>query len=573
MSTPKPPPGFTLDQPAEAHPPPPPGFTLDRVTSAPQTAQHNYLPEGGSGTFGPSSISGTALRGFGQGASFGFSDELAGGVTGLTAGFSRVAAQFGKTPPGRAALRAYLDQPNMPDAAADALIEQATQEAAKTVLDMKRLPLNADDALSSGYRSGRDSARLENVQSEKANPGTFLASQLAGAVAAPGPKFAKAGTPRRFAGIAKAGAAFGGASALGQSRSDLTRYENEPQVIRDTVGETALGAGAGGILAPLATVGGDKLGRSLQRGSQDAALKAIGLRAGISDQLAKRGYETADEARTLGQRALDMELIRPFRTASDVAERAGFAKEVAGARIEGALADADAAALKPGAGFDSERGAWQAAGNVMGEDGLSPTAIRESRRAQRLVEDIRKLPEVQTSTFRNANKLKSDMYSGINYGTDPALKTTLERKAAGGLRQSIEEQIAETAGPEVADQLKTANAAYGHLADIQPLAREEATRQLARKTLTAGDWGSAIMASAGGTMAAGPGGAAAGLLPLGAKLLGPRIPSTLAVAEQYAAPRVGPWLVGAAKPALQPPLRPSVSEEEEDSIKAFLSGG
>lgn len=542
-----------------------------QVTSAPQMAQHGGLPPGGVGTFEPASLSGTALRGFGQGASFGFTDELAGVARGGAAGFSRLGAEMAKSKPGRAAVRLLLKRPDLPDAVADMIIEGSLNQGAQQALGMKGVPLDLDQAASAGYRHGRDESRLENVQAEEANPGTFVASQVAGALAAPGPKFARAGTPGRMASVAKAGAAYGGAASLGQSRADLTRYENEPQAVMDAVGDTALGAGAGGVLAPLATVVGDRLGRALRTGSQNSALKAIGLRAGISDQLAKRGYETADEARTLGQRAMDMGLIRPFRTASDVAERARFAQEATGARIEGALADADAASLRPGAGFDAERGSWQAASNVMGPDGLSPTAIRESRRAQRLVEDVRRLPDVQPSTFRNANQLKSDMYAGINYGTDPALKTRLERRAAGGLRQSIEDQIAETAGPEVADELRAANAAYGHLSDIQPLAREEATRQLARKTLTAGDIGSAVMAGAGGTMAAGPGGAAAGLLPLGAKLLGPRIPSTMAAGQAALSPRIGPLLMGGARAALQPPMRPSVSQEEEDAIQAFLS--
>lgn len=575
MSTPKPPPGFVLDEPTEA-PPPPPGFRLDQVTSEPQTAQHNYLPKGGAGWFEPESISGTMLRGFGQGESFGFSDELNGGVTGLTAGFSRIATQFGKTPPGRAAMRAYLGKPDLPDVAVDMLIEQGAQQAAGTVLGMKNLPLNADDALSSGYRSGRDTARLENVQSRSANPGTFMASEIAGSVASPvlppvgkGPMtLAKAGT------IAKGGAMMGGAAALGQSRADLTRYENDPQQIMDSVGDVAMGTTGGALLAPAMAVGGDKVGNALRTGSQNSALKAIGLRAGISSQLEKRGYETADDARQLAQRAMDLGLIKPFGKAADVAERGGFAKDIAGARIEGALADADAAALRPGAGFDADRGSWQAASAVMGHEGLSPTAIREGTRARRLVEDISKLPTVQDSTFKNANKLKSDMYDGIDYGTSPALRTRMERKAAGGLRQSIEDQIAETAGPEVADQLRMGNKDWGDLSDITGLAKEESRRQLERKSMTALDWASVLGAGAAGHSVGGAGTAgAAAALTAGAKLLGPRIPSAMAMGQRALAPKAVDLFTAGAKAAIQPPLRPSLKEEEEDAIQAFLTGG
>lgn len=594
VSLPPLPPGAKLDEPEEL-PPLPPGAKLDQVTSEPQTAQHNYLPKGGAGWLEPGSTSGAMLRGFGQGESMGFADELNGLVIGAIAGLARAGTNLAKSAPGRALVRKMLDRPELSDEGADQIIEAAAQRAAYQGLGMggpsegsaPGLPPAEDDAAAkAGYRTGRNAARLENVQAQKTNPWAYAGANLAGAVASPivppvarGPMtLAKAGS------IAKGGAAMGGAFALGQGGSDLTRYENEPQVIMDTVGDVALGAGGGGILAPVAAVGGDRAVRSLRTGSQNSALKALGLRAGISDQLGKRGYETADEARELAQRAMDMGLIRPGRTASDVAERAGFARERAGAGIEAALQDADAMAITPGAGFDAERGAWRAAGNVMGAEGLSPTAIRESRRAQRLVEDVRRLPAVQDSTFANANRLKSDMYAGINYGTDPVLKTRLERRAASGVRQSIEEQIAETAGPEVADNLRVANRDYGHLSDIEPLAREEANRQLARKTLTPLDIASALGATAAGHAAGGnAAGGLAGAAVIGSKLFGARIPSTMASLQgsmsrplslggQTFAPSAAQFFTAGGKAATQPPLKPSLEQEEEDAVQAFLSG-
>lgn len=543
------------------------------VGSEPKSAQHNYLPEGGTGWFEPGSLSGSVLRGFGQGESLGFSDELSGAVQGMAAGFARVGVNLTKSAAGRAAARAYLGKPDMPDAVVDMVIEGAIQEGARQSFGMKGLPLDPDQAVSAGYRNGRDAARIENVQSEKQNPNTFAAAQMAGAIASPvippvgkGPM-----TLARAGALAKGGAMMGGASALGQSRADLTRYENEPQQIMDSVGDVALGATGGALLAPVAAVGGAKLGNALRTGSQNSALKAIGLRAGISSQLEKRGYETADEARTLAQRAMDLGLIKPFGKAAGVAERGGLAKDVAGARIETALADADSAALKPGAGFDAERGSWQAAANTRGPDGLSPTAIREGTRARRLVGDVSNLPNVQDSTFKNANKLKSDMYDGINYGTSPALRTKLERKAAGGLRQSIEDQVAETAGPKVADKLRTGNKDWGDLSDITSLAKEESRRQLERKTLTGLDIASAIGAGALGDGAGGHAmGLGAGAVVLGSKLLGPRIPSTMAMGQRALAPKTVNLFTAGAKAAIQPPLKPSVSQEEEDAIQAFL---
>ena len=578
---PKPPPGFKMvDSPDEesATPPPPPGFKL--VDPAVK------LPAGGEGLFESGSKSGAALRGFGQGASLGFTDELNGAVVGLTAGFSRAAVDLLKTAGGRALMRSILGKKTdaLPDAAVDALTEGSAQQSARDTLGFG-LPTtegDSDAALMYGYRKGRNASRLENVQSQKSHPYVYGGAQLAGAVASPGPNVRGLVGAAKVVQVAKTGFAQGAAGALGSSDADLTRYETEPQVLRDSAGDVATGAAMGGVLAPLASVAGDRATPALRRLSQNAALRAMGVRAGISDQLGKRGYETADQARELGQAALDMELIRPFRTATDVAERAGFAREVQGARIEGALSDADALGR-----FDADRASWDAVNSVVGGNGLSPAAIDKSRGAQRLVQNISDLPRVQEPTFANANRMKSDIYNGINYATDPTLKTTMERRAASGLRQSIEDQIAETAGPDVADELRAANRQYGYLSDILPLAQEESTRQLGRTP-----WysptvlGSAVVAGAGGNSMGGPvGGALGALAPVVAKGLAPRAASTMALgARSMSGPlRDSLQPLGrsafeaglnlGAKPAVQAPLRPSLDEQEQDAIQAFLSGG
>lgn len=558
------------------------------------------LPEGGTGWFEPGSTSGAMLRGFGQGASYGFSDELNGAVMGLVSGFGREGVDLLKSGPGRALMRRYASLPAaVPDAAVDAMIEHAAQQSAKDTLGMKSLPTTGSDpdaALRAGYRHGRDTARLENVQAQKAAPATYITSGIAGGIAAPGPKLPPGAKGlAKFEGVAKIGGLSGALGAAGLSNADLLRDETGALAT-----DVAEGGAYGAALAPAMSLAGEKAAPAIKRLSQSAALRAMGLRAGISDQLQKRGYETADDARQLGQAALDMELIRPFRTATDVAERAGFARETQGARIEQALADADIAAeaqrnamsrqfTSPTLGkmgpstpnlppnFDTERAAWQAAGEVMGPEGLSPTAIRNSRNAQRIVGDIAGMPNVQEPTFANANKMKSDIYAGINYATDPTLKTTMERRAASGLRKSIEEQVAEMAGPDAADELRAANRAYGYLADIQPLAQEESTRQLARQPwYSPATIGSVAAGVAGGQYAGGPAGGAAGaLLPLIGRAAAPRAWSTLATGARALGPKVEPTLTGLAPAAAAGvgPIRPSLDEREQDAITAFVEGG
>lgn len=541
------------------------------VQSAAPPPEAVPVPKQEPGWFEPGSQSEAALLGGSRGASFGFRDELTGGVKGLIAGNARIGTNLLKTRGGRAVMRALVGR-DLPDGVMDMVTEASADDAVKTALGMRGLPLDPDDALREGYRTGREESRIEDDKAQAAHPVTYGASEIAGTLMVPGPKFAKPGVPGRLAAIAKTGAAIGGASGLGNSTADLTRYENDPQQVLNAVGDTSVSAGFGGIVAPLAAVGTDKAARWLRTASQDNALKALGLRAGISDQLQKRGYETADEARELGQAALDAELIRPFRTASDVAERAGFSKQVQGSRIENALSDADAAGP-----FDNARASWDAVGSVMGPNGLTTEAIAKGARARGIVERILQQGELDPS-FSAANTLKSNIYDGINYGAGSTkLSTRLQRQAASGLRKSIEEQVAERAGPDVADELRAANKAYGYLADIQPLAQEEATRQLARKTLTPLDVASMLGAGVAGHSAGGAGaGVGAGLLVGGAKLLGPRIPSTLAVTQRALAPSVSRFVQGAIKPALQAPMLPSKQSQttdDEEAINAFLSGG
>jgi len=548
------PPGARLDEPVAtpALPPLPLGAKLD----APSVPERSQTPEYGS-----------AGLGFGQGASFGFTDELSGRWNGLLAGLHRPIMQLGKTAPGRAAVRAALGRPDLPDVAVDGLIEQAGSRSAYELTGYggpgeKPVPGNPDEAEAQTYVRTRDEYRSDLDRAQADNPKAYLAGELAGAIASPGPKVAKGSTGLAKAGqLARQGAAYGAASGVGYGRA--RGVESPEQLLM----EAGAGAGTGAVLTPAIAIGGDKMGRGFRTLSDEAALKASGLRAGIGSQLDKRGYETAAQARALGRAALGMELIRPFRTPEDVANLAALAKESRGARIEQALADADAA----GVPFDTGRAAWQSAGEVMGPNGLSPTAIRESTRSRKLIEDVLALPRVQEPTFANANRLKSDMYAGINFANDVPLKTKMEKRAASGLRRSIEDQVAETAGPDVADELRAANRDYGYLADIEPLAREEAGRLLEREPWWSakGPLAAGAITMAGGSVAAGPAGGVLGAaLPVIGRAIAPRVPSAVAIGARGAAnytPKVAPSL---ARPATQ-----QVSQEEEDAISAFLSGG
>lgn len=504
-----------------------------------------------------------ALQGFGQGASYGFSDELAGVVGGGAANLSKILLGALKTPPGRMALRAAWGLPDaMSDAEVDALADAAGDEAGYQVFGTKKLA-DAD------YTQARDVARRDEAKARTERPGAYFGGMVAGSVAAPGPKASKALT--KLGNRVVQGAVTGAATGAGAAEE-----------LGDVPGGVARGGATGAVVAPLVGGAFDKAGKWLSNSALGNALKAIGLRAGISNELQKRGYETVEEGLDLGKQALEAGVIRPFRAAADVARQVSQQKPIYGELIEGAVAAGDEAVAreaaeaaaagsgKPVFGFDATAAAAKAEGNL---GALSPTAAREATRAQKLVEDVRALPEFGQATFKGANKLKQDMYEGISYAVDPALKTKLERQAARGLKESIEEQLAARAGPEVADQLRMANQRYGALTDIGEMASDEATRQAGRKSLTAMDLAAAAGFGLAGQQAAGAGGASAALLPIAARYLGPRVPSTLAVGQR-ALGRVLPKLADpAAGVAARAATKASeLSDEEKQAIDAFLQG-
>lgn len=496
MAPPKPPPGFELDAPAAA-PKPPPGFELD---GAPV-----IQPVGG-----PSVLE-SAGRGFMQGGTYGFADELAGAADAarsLPSGAQTLASALS---PGVAGLVSL--------AAPDTPRSEDTGDLLRT------------------YLKARDAARAQTHAAEEANPKSFLAGSFAGAAASPGPKGLGAGR------LAKQGAMYGAASGLGGSEADLAKGEILPTLVN-----TAVSAGTGAILAPVASGLSARFGRFLKEKSQENALKAVGARAGIADVLGNEGVRTADDARQLGQLAIDQGLVPPLSTAADVAERTGFALEKQGARIEGVLQDAN----KTGPA-DFQHAAWRAAQSAMGPNGLTTEAISKSGPAQSLIEKLL-AQEGQDASFSALNRFKSDAYKGINYGAEPSLSTGLQQDVARGIRSSIEEQIAERLGPEAADELVSANRAYGGLSKIQSLAGDESRRAMGR----AGVFSPGVLAA---SVAAG------NPAPMALKAASPYLNSTVSAIQRNLAPAAMPLGQAAVKPGIQ-----RLSEQEQDSIAAFLNG-
>jgi hypothetical protein len=215
--------------------------------------------------FSPESKSGAALRGFGQGASLGFTDELRGGIGAMDELGSRLGGALGWESRG---------------------------------LDQTRPTQGVIDALKGRYLEDRDAARKEEHQAEAAHPALYGASELAGglAVPIPGGGAAKgAGLGTKMLRGAVAGGVLG--TAIGAGKSEA---EDASGVAHD-----ALGSGL--VAAPLGAAGaalGHGLGKLADRfGGRSAEIKAAKAAKDAEELMAERagryGQKVQDSNRAL----------------------------------------------------------------------------------------------------------------------------------------------------------------------------------------------------------------------------------------------------------------------------------
>lgn len=506
------------------------------------------------GLFSPKSKSGTALRGFAQGGSYGFSDELAGLVG---AGVRRIADMgvgAAKSGVGRKMLRMYLGTKadGLPDAALDALVDRATDEGAYPVLGVQPRETGGKGLPGATYEQQRDVARQELKQSQAANPGTYMAANIAGGIAAPGPKGGPirvgGATLKPWVGRALAGAAIGGASGAGMS---------EGETAGDVAGDVALNAGIGGVAAPLMGAATDKAGGAfakwLEQRSRLNALKAIGLTPGISDKARQLGYTNADELATLGAKIRDEgDIIKAFGRPESTVPRLESALEESTAAKSAAIDEIERMAQEQGRKFDFNRLAQRADDALRPAEGWDPLT-RE--RAKGAMEMLGKASAAQGG-FPMAEQVrraagKSIPWKAPAFGHALPEDVAMMRRGYGTIADEILEQARDVEARNIigqggtpkpgdlgaSDQIAAMNKRISSLMDAQQLASANATREAAKSgpglkdLLTAGAVGSPAVAAFGPLVggAVGVGAATA------SKLAEGRLPSALTYAQHGAA--------------------------------------
>lgn len=403
-------------------------------------------------------------RGAAQGATLGFADEIAGGVEALWNKAKGDPTEFGKL-----------------------------------------------------YQKHRDESRANFRAAQEANPVSYGAGELGGAVATafvPGLNVAKGATLAAKVGRAAAtGMAAGGLGGAGYSEAD-----SATGVIKDAATGAAIG-GTVGAAAPVAAQAIQRGARSMGKFAEKAAVNATGATG-------KQASEFADDA---GRQLLDRKIVRFGDSQERIAARASEAVDAANKQIDDALTKLEASGVKVDAN-DIYRTTRQTI-NKMKSD---PSKADVARLLEAELDNLINATEAKGSTsfgVREAEQIKRGYNRKAGNWADPE-KSMAGKEMYQTWRRGVE-GAAEAADPATAKLFEEGKKTYGLLRPI-----EEAAERRASTTAQSPPVGFLDVSSgAAGAVAGGPVGAI--LAPVARRLIAPRMSSSVAVAADKAAKAIG----------------------------------
>lgn len=311
------------------------------------------------------------------------------------------------------------------------------------------------------YKAYRDESRENFKKAEEANPKSFMAGNVGGAVATsliPGMGGASIGK------LALQGAAQG----LGSSEADLTEGD-----VVGAVKDTAMGAGTGAAIggaSKLLSAGASKLAPSvnklvgraatgLEEGAEKLAVKATGATG-------SQAMKFSDDA---GRQLLDRGLVRPFDNAAKIAERVGGASDDAGRAIQEALETLQS------------KGVTASVDNVVVSLESKIDDLAQTPGNERLIKQLQ--AEVDNLYNRGQSNIpisqgeiaKRNFQGQTNYFSPEA-----EKKASAQVGRAFKEEVeqaAQKADPTTAALFKQEKETYGLLAPIKEAAEKRAAQQ------------------------------------------------------------------------------------------------
>lgn len=409
----------------------------DRASPVPQTGgwRARATPVGAAPAPLPdSSAGGAALRGFGQGLTAEFGDELGAG---LQAGLAQAANA-------------------LPEGALDVLgIENRYQQDPAEV-----------------YRQAREENRRQLEADRQQHGGAALAGNVAGGLIlsrlAPG-----AGTYGQAAGL-------GAATGLGASEADLTQGDVGGAAVDTAIG-TGLGLAGQAIGDEIgARVGGvaPKVAEWVRRRAGDfASMRALNAAGYFKNELKpiikRGGIERATE---MGRHLLEEPgVIQPGRNVESVLDGVEAARARWGQEVGRILGEADAS----GATFDMSAVARRVMDDIIKPNIGDPAIEGEVRAVADLLRKyLAKARQPGGLSFSEANKLKSTLQNGtINWGNhwnNFGPSNFLERyqvALAGIFTDEIDNQLGRQLGPDAFDAFKNAKSRAGTFIDAESKAK------------------------------------------------------------------------------------------------------
>jgi hypothetical protein len=446
----------------------------------------------------------SAARGAAQGVSFGFADEITGGVEALWNKANGDPTEFGKL-----------------------------------------------------YAKARDESRANFDAAQKANPKSYLAGEVGGAVATafvPGLNLAKGASLAKVAGQA---ALMGGAAGAGYSTA-----EDAAGVVKDTVKGAALGAGVGAgahIAAPYVGKLATKAGNKLKGFAEKAAVNATGA----------TGKQAANFSDDAGRQLLDRKIVRFGDSQEKIAARAADAVEEANKQIDGALT----ALEEKGVAVDANE-IYKVGRETINKMKSDPSKADIAKMLEGELDNLFNATEARGSTrfpVKEAEAIKRGYSRKAGNWADPE-KGMVGKEMYQTWRHGVED-AAKQADPGIAATFEKGKKTYGLMAPIEEAAQRRASTTAQSPAVGLLDVSTGVAGAAGG----GIGGMV--LAPIARRLIAPRAASTIAVAAdkagnaisraggavQRAATNSPGAVSGAGRQLLRPESKlrtPKVSEEE-----------
>jgi Skp family chaperone for outer membrane proteins len=302
------------------------------------------------------------------------------------------------------------------------------------------------ETLRDAYRSARDKKRGILKEQAKQRPAVAATSNVAGAVISPVNKLAKGMS------LAKGGAVIGGITGLGQS---------EAKDLKGMAADTALGAGTGlvvgkgidkaaEIATPIVNKVAEKVGGKTREIAERLAARAIGAERGTIKKIGQKEVQAA------GAQVLDRGVLSPLASTDDlIARNEGVKKAAMNAR----KAAYDKIDDVGGSTFNPLEVAAKAEEKVVGGLNRSHQDVQElvqtlephvqnilSRgesnismaEAQDLVEALGKKAKFDTSRSQQANEVAKSVYHSVRDSINEAAEKGADKIGAPGLRKIIE---------------------------------------------------------------------------------------------------------------------------------------